>query len=430
MTSSYWPVRRPPGSLAATCAGAVLTMAMTALVSTAAAQSAAGCAAAAACVDVPTFAASVTDLRTSEVGGYRVVAVNMRVRNRVGRPLLLGYVSQSGLITDDQGNRYAVSDGTGVRGMGVITSAGFDPKFVLQAGEEADVRLEFGWRPSSRGQIVGTSYQMDLALREIQPLAGEQFRLGREHALHFGALQPAGAVAAAVPSAPPDAPASATAGTSTVTLAATGASSAAPAAPAAPTVDPCAGRSRCYATGPFMAEVTQLTGSRVSRHHVLRMNVRIRNLSAQPLILGYRGASGSAVDDLGNRYFYGRAGTHDQSASGIGVVTNQQADPQFVLAPGDSRDATFQLIRYDVGQKPIGTSFTYDLALEQLELLPSRQVRSVRQYAVGFHDLTEGASRASGPAAANGQAQAGDAVQAARTLYDALRGKKKQPPSP
>ena len=33
--------------------------------------------------------------------------------------------------------------------------------------------------------------------------------------------------------------------------------------------------------------------------------------------------------------------------------------------------------------------FSYDLTLEELEILPSGQVRSTRAYAVGFRDIKE-----------------------------------------
>lgn len=150
-----------------------------------------------------------------------------------------------------------------------------------------------------------------------------------------------------------------------------------------------------------MANIAQLTASKQGNFndHLLRMQVRLRNVTAQPLILGYRATSGVAIDNYGNRYAWGRPGTHDLSASGIGTVESGRADPQFVLNPGESRSATFQLIRYRPGQSPIGPVFTYDLTLEQLEILPSNQVRSIRQYTVGFKDLT---------------ATTGEAVQATR----------------
>ena len=138
-----------------------------------------------------------------------------------------------------------------------------------------------------------------------------------------------------------------------------------------------------------MAQVSHLEGSRVGnrREHVLRVSVKFRNLTAQPIILAYHTGSNSVIDNYGNRYYWGRPGTHDMSASGIGIVEGSRADPQFVLQPGDSRDATFQLIRYNTGNNPIGTGFSYDLVIDQLEPLPGGQIRSLRSYSIGFHDL-------------------------------------------
>ncbi len=347
------------------------------------------------CTETTAFVASVVDFRTSTAGRDRLLTITMRFRNRTARTLRLVYVQGSGVVLDDQGNRYLVVGGAaGVRGIGEATANSFDAKFVLAPGESSDARFELAWSPERVGQIVGTTYEGDVAVREVDPLPGNQLRLGREHALHFRALG-GGQLAGASPAAPsvPTAPAP-------------------QAAPVADAGDPCAGRARCYAAGPFVAEVTNVTPALAGRHHTLRIELKIQNRTTQPLILGYKGTSGAATDNLGNRYYWGRAGTYDVSASGIGTVTGRQADPQFVLQPGQSGRASFQLIRYDVGRSEIGTSFTYDLALNELEILPSRQVRNAREFALSFPGLTAGG------------ASAAQAVQAGKAILDRLRGKK------
>src|SRR5690606_18078632 len=117
--------------------------------------------------------------------------------------------------------------------------------------------------------------------------------------------------------------------------------------------------------GPFLAEVANLTASHRGnfKDHVLRFNVRIRNVSDSVLILGYKGASATVADEYGNSYYWGRSGAYDRSAQGIGTVTSREADAQFVLRPGDARMATFELVRYRPGRTAIGTTFTYDLTL-------------------------------------------------------------------
>lgn len=139
-------------------------------------------------------------------------------------------------------------------------------------------------------------------------------------------------------------------------------------------------------------------------------------------MVGNSCTSNGAIDNLGNRYYFGRTGTHDVSASGIGVVTGQAADPQFALRPGESRNATFNVTRFDAGRAERGTSFTWNATLVQLEITPSRQIRTGREFAVQIADVTPSAGdavKAAGSDAAN---------KAAKGILDALSGKKKKPP--
>jgi hypothetical protein len=366
------------------------------------------------CVDVPRFTANVTDFRTSQTDrGVHIITTTVRFQNKTTRPLALGYVRGSGLVTDDQGNRYEVPSSASVRGIGEIAST-FDPKFVLQPGEASDARFELVFQAAA-SKILGTKYEIDLAVREIDPVAGNQLRLGKEHALHFRGFGANGVVASASASPPPSAAAPAA---SASDVAAT------PPA-AAPMPDPCLGKTRCYGAGPFVAEVDQFAASTEGnrRYHVLHINVKVRNVSTQPLILAYKAKSGAAIDNLGNRYYWGHAGSYDNSASGIGKVEGQNADPQFQLAPGEARTATFALVRYDANGHEIGTSFTHDLTLTQLEVLPSRQIRVARDYAVSFKELGLEAgdqTKAAANAATNAAANA-----AASRLFDALKKRKK-----
>lgn len=374
------------------------------------AQATSACGAGATCVEVREFAATISDFRTSAADrGTRLVTATVRFQNKGARPLLLGYVQQSGVVLDDQGNRYVGYGAGSVRGIGEITGSSFDPKFVLQPGESSDARFELMWRASVANQIVGTTYEMDLTVREITPVAGNQFRLGKEHSLHFRALGQSATAAA-----PSPAPASASADPA-VTPGSVAASA------AAPIPDACGDRPRCYAAGPFVAEITQVQPSRAGARadHMLRLGMRIRNLSAQPLILGYKPSTSLAIDNLGNRYYWGRAGTHDVSVQGIGQVSASNADARFQLRPGESGTATFDVRRFNTGNGEIGTSWNHDLVLIQLEPLPSGQARVVREYSVGFRDLT-----ASGPGVAG---TAADAAQGGKKLLDDLRKRLKKP---
>jgi hypothetical protein len=328
------------------------------------------CAAAKACTEVREFAATVTSFRSSSVDqATKAIAVTVRFQNKGAQPVVLGYVAESGVITDDKGNRYLVSGPNGVRGIGTIAGTEIDPKFTVEPGEASDARFEFVLKLGSPDQALGSVYEMDLAVRQIERAEGDRWRLGKEHALHLAGLGPS--------------------------------------AVAAEPEDPCGGKPRCFAAGPFTAEVTRVTPTQGGRHHLVTFNIRIRNVSPEPIILGYRDGSSSTTDNYGNPYYWGRAGTYDGSAKGIGHVNGRQADPQFVLKPGQSREAQFTVIRFQA-RAPLGTVFTYSLALETLEILPPNGVRTLEQYAVSFSDLSATLAGS-------------DVVQGAKKLLDALK---------
>jgi hypothetical protein len=328
------------------------------------------------CAEVTPFVVTVTNFRTSVNGTDRIVTLTVHIQNKLNRPLVLGYVDGSGIATDDQGNRYT-GYGPGVRGIGLVTANSFDPKFALQPGESGDARIEMGWRPT-RGAIYGTRYEADLALREIDPVTGNQYRLGKEHALHFSGFGQ-GETTAAAP-----------------TLPATPSANAAPStgAPApTPEADPCAGKARCWSEGPMLAEVSSLTAGPVGgRHHMVTITLKVKNISAEPLILAYKTGTSAAIDNLGNRYTFGRPGTHDVSYKGIGAWEGNKADPQFALKPGQSRSATFNVIRFNAGNSQLGTSWSWDVVLAELEILPSNQIRSGREFSISLIDLSTKAS--------------------------------------
>lgn len=333
------------------------------------AQAGPACAGETACAEVSSFVATVSDFRQSVSGTYRLVTATVRFQNKTAGPLVLGYVSGSGLVTDDQGNRYAVNSSNGVRGIGQITGNTYDPKFLLQPGESSDARFEFVWQPR-RGDIYGTQFEIDLAVREIEPVTANQHRLGREHALNFSGFGET-AVAQQPASATPAAPV--------------------PVSEPVAVADPCAGESRCHHAGSFVAEVTRINQSKQGPYndYILEATVRFTNLATEPLILGYISHSSVMVDDVGNRYGAARPGTHDTSVRGIGLVTGRSADPSFQLKPREAREATFK-VWFRAGKKQVGTRYAFDFSVEQLEILPSQQIRSVREYAVGFRDLSTG----------------------------------------
>lgn len=361
------------------------------------------CAGQARCTEVASFTATVTDFRTSVRDRYKVITATIRFQNKLNRPLILGFVEGSGVATDDQGNRYQLYGDGAVRAMGIINRQGLDPKFVLEPGQASDARFEMTWQ-ARRSDIIGLSFVLELAVREITPIQGRQYRLGVEHALRIEGLGDQMAAPAAPAAAPSPSAAAAT----------------------IPQEDLCAGKQRCAHPGPFVAEVQNisgaLTGSYPSQRHVLRINVRFRNVTDQPLILGYSSGTSKIIDDLGNEYYWGSANTYDKSVTGMGVVQAREANPEFVLQPGESRNATFQLFR-SIGRSQVGSGFTWDFAVETLEVLPSKQVRSLRQYSMNIQDLTARPPAAGAPASRNQQQQT--PAESVQQLKDLFKRKKK-----
>jgi len=323
------------------------------------------------CSESGTFIVAITDFRAIVQGtNNKSLTTRIGFRNKLNRPLILGYVQGSGVAVDDRGNRYVPYGAQAVRGIGEIAGTNVDTKFVLQPGETSEARFEFYWR--ARGdEIFGLNLEMDLTIREIEPLQANQFQLGREHAVHFTGLSanPSPGAAPAVTAAPPAAqPAPVPAAP-------------APAAPA-PVVYICAGRSNCYSTGVFVSEVTGVTPSQWGRYDLLDIRVRFRNLANQPIILAYTAGSAAVTDNYGSRYV-----PKDETLKGIGIVARGQADPQFVLHPGASGNATFQLYRVRPVNPPVAASYNFDVSIAHLEVLQSQQIRTVRDYSVSFTNI-------------------------------------------
>ena len=360
--------------------------------------SASGCAGATNCMETRDIVARITDFRSSMGARHtHLESTTIRFTNKSARPIILGYVSGSGVATDDQGNRFTTYNQT-VRGIGIISGSNVDTKFSLQPGESADTRFDLGWSPSG-GQIFGTSWSLELTVREIDQVAATQYRLGQEIALRFDGLRGGGQVGATggqlstVTTATPTAsPAQAVAGAAVQT--AQGAAT-----------NVCMGVARCYDAGAFSATIVAMTPSIVGgRHREMDITIRFRNNTTQPVVLAYAATSSSMIDNLGNRYLWGRGS--DRSVSGMGISWDGKVDPQFALRPGESRDAKFTVYRFDSAKLTAGTSFTYDVSLDQVQVLSTEQIRPLRQYALHFDNLQAG-----------GAANIGDAVNKLKSLF-------------
>ncbi len=139
------------------------------------------------CQETADFAATITAFRTStNASNYKIIDTTVRIQNKTNQQLVLGYVNQSGLATDDRGNRSVPWGPNAYRGIGLVAGANFDPKFTVRPGGWADAQFELvlqGWPP-----VIGFNYILDLTVAEINTFEGNQHTLGSEFPLHFQGL--------------------------------------------------------------------------------------------------------------------------------------------------------------------------------------------------------------------------------------------------
>jgi hypothetical protein len=170
----------------------------------------------------------------------------------------------------------------------------------------------------------------------------------------------------------------------------------------------------CQNLGPFLASAVRVGISRKdapTAYLGVRTTVRFQNVSDRPLILAYRVGSQKVTDDKGLVYNWNRGSYELKAISGIGFVTRDSADPQFVLRPGESREASFEaVLQYSMRRDVPGTVYTHDLTIVELEAASARQVRTVRDHAVSFTGLRAGAAGGASPAPAFGAEVANGAM--------------------
>lgn len=173
----------------ALAAGAFLA----ALAPTPVAGQAPGCAGQTGCIEVASFIATVTGFRPAVQGGAATLALTLEFRNKSARPLVVGYLENTGVATDDRGNRYTIAPGE-VGGIGVVGPNSFDPRFVLQPGESGVVNLQFV-SAGAGGTAAGSSWNIEIGIREIDRLSEKQYRLGKTHLLQFRSYRGSGGAA-------------------------------------------------------------------------------------------------------------------------------------------------------------------------------------------------------------------------------------------
>ncbi|MFN3304780.1 MAG: hypothetical protein ACK44A_13815 [Roseateles sp.] len=313
------------------------------------------------CRQTASFTATVTDFRVSPATqGNRPVDVTLRFTNLTSQPLILGQVAGTAAAYDDRGHRYTLQNPRLLTGMGLVERNRFDPKFTLGPGESADARMTLNFYAKS--VVVGTRFDLEMSVREIEPLPGQQYRLGREHALSWQSLGQS-ATAASTPAGP-----------------------VAALPQALPAGDACQGQAHCAASGPVLARLVGATPSTRGNYHYVTMRIAFQNQGSEPLILNYKQKTGQAIDERGERY---EVDTYREAVQGMPVATRQQASSQFTLAPGESRTAAFEFRRF-TGKVAAGRLLTPSIAVEQYALLPSNQLQLMREHALSFGSVPAG----------------------------------------
>lgn len=401
------------------------------------------------CRDLGHFTASVTKVnvtRTNAVTAYQGVRTMVRFTNVSPRPIVLAYRDRSSAVSDDKGLAYRWSAKS--YGIGVVTANTADPQFRLEPGESREASFDGVLQYSMRQQVAGSVFSHDLTIVELALVEGQRIRELRDHAISFSGLTAsagyaaaagAGATAAtagtlvradAAPpaAAPPQEPALPAAAEAAAPALAgvpppSPAPQAAPAAPAAPPRPAAATAAecppdRCQAQGPLVAQVLRVNVTKagnVTAYQTVQSVVRFTNVSSRPLVLAYKQGSGTTSDETGAAYRYAF------KTQGIGLVGNGSADPQFRLAPGESRDASFAAtLQYNVRHSVPGRVFSQDITIAELEVLGPSQMRSAHEYALSFSNLSAGGSGAPLPAGAGA-----DPAQAINGIVNLLKGFKK-----
>ena len=356
------------------------------LAASCAAQAADPCEGRPHCQNLGPFTATVVGVnvtRQDSTTAYQGVHTTVRFTNTGSKPLVLAYRDKTSAVSDNNGLAYRWS--SKATGMGLVTRDNADPQFQLAPGDSREASFDGVLQYSLRRQVAGNVFQHDITLVQLAVAGPQQVREVRDFALRFPQLRAtsgaragvSGGTAMAPPSTPP--PQAATVGLPPAP---------ATAPPAVAASDGCGGAAACQVQGPVQASVVGVNvtdSGGVTAYHTVRTTLRFRNLSDQPLILGYRNKSGAVSDNNGHVYRW------SSKAAGIGLVDANVADPQFRLAPGEARDATFEsTLQYSTRRTVPGNVFQHDLTVALLQIVGPSQVRATSDLAFSFPNLQAG----------------------------------------
>jgi hypothetical protein len=360
------------------------------------------CAGVANCRNLGPFTATVVKVnvtRQDSVTAYQGVRTTVRFTNISDRPLILGYREHSSAVSDNQGLAYRWS--AKAYGIGVVAGASADPQFQLGPGESREASFDGVVQYSMRRQVAGNVFSHDITIVQLAVVNGQQVRELRDYAVGFTDLTASSGFAAGR---------NATATGTTPTQPAAGGSGGCAGAPAG----------SCQEAGPLVAQAVRVNVTRsgnVTAYQTVRVTVRFTNAGAEPLTLGWRKGSSAVSDDTGQAYRWA------SKVAGIGVVDDGSADPQFRIAPGESREAAFEsTLQYSVRHSHPGNLFSQDMTIVQLGIVGPTQVRSLHDYALSFSNLSSGMAAPGGVELAGG---APDVAQTINKVVDVFKAFKK-----
>ena len=287
---------------------------------------------------------SVIEFRASLQGNYKMLTVTLRFRNKLGRPLILGYVPGSGGATDDRGNRYVVRD----RGYPGHRLHQRPQQRRRQVPDRAGGDGRRAVHPDSGGQqLFGSTFDLDVTVRRLTPRGTGRPRSGRVPAPDRRPRRRGGSASAGGPGAGATGPAPAAPHRrrphppdrrqASATSAPAQASPPSPFGGAHPHRRPRRRGRHCASGGGAATTPGNFTGHRGPRLRpreweqpggpVLGPGEEPDRPAADPGLQGRREPLRWTTQ--GNAYGWGRPGTHDGSAAGIGTVDGARIDPRF-----------------------------------------------------------------------------------------------------
>lgn len=155
------------------------------------------------CFNAGPFAAAVSQMTMSQQGYWHIIRMEIQFHNATNQPIALAYHDGSMEMVDELGNAYQGAGGNPgeLQGMGIDRGAQTDSQFVLGPGQTSSAMFTVA-RARNNTQAIGTSFNYNFTIDELQAQNGAQAIVARQYNLNFPNLAP-GSAGGAFPSAAP-----------------------------------------------------------------------------------------------------------------------------------------------------------------------------------------------------------------------------------